>query len=250
VITSERSGAGSYSSAIAKVVDQQLRKAGAGVPFTDVERLDKLKPKSCNGNGACLQKLAAALGNDGVLVSVDVGKLGSKLVIHLEALSQSGSLESVDLGAAASSWQLDLSGPISLFASALAQKMQPPAATAPPTSAIAPPPPAATPLVAAAPPEKSTPWGAWTLLALGVASVGTSVGFGVDGLSAKSQYDNSFLTNGMPFTGPDGRPASHLSQLQLNALQNRGNTSFTVAVISGAAGVVLLALSLWLFLSN
>jgi hypothetical protein len=252
VITSERSGAAPYASAIAKTVEQELRNAGAAM-ISDAavqEHLAGLKPKGCNGNAACVSKLAAALGDQSVLVSVDVGKLGSRLTIHLEAISASGqSLESVNLGAAANAWQLDLSGPISLFAQALAQKLQPPPAAAPPTAVapVAPPPPTQPPPAAV---EKPTPWAAWALLALGVGAAGTTIGFGIDGLSAKSAYDNSFLTGGMPYLGPDGHPASHLTQPQLDSLRNQGNTSFTIALATGVVGVALLALAVWLFVSD
>jgi len=252
LVTSERSGSAPYSAAIAKSVSQELERARAGVLLPESESVPRLqsagspKPKSCNGSRPCLLKLAEGLGAEAVLIAVDVGKLGSKLVIHVEGISAQGeSLAVLDFSTAVSSYTIDAAGPIVLFADSLAQKLRAQAETkAQPSATPVPPPPVEPPPQVTVPEPRRSVVAPVTLLGLGVVGVGVGVGFVVDALGAKSSIDRSY------FTGPDGRTASHLTQTQLDSLTSRGNTGFTVALISGVVGAALLAVGFWLFLSN
>ncbi len=259
LVTSERPGTGPYSNQIAKTVKAELERNGLSNVLSDAESTRQLafagmkNPRSCSGSRPCVAKLAAGLGDSGTLVSIDVGKLGSKLVVHVEAFAATGeSLGTSDMSGTVSSYQVDVSGPIATFSEVLARKVKERAAAPKVAAAPAPVPAPPEAVNVTAPPPTShgslaLPIG---LLAGGVAALGVAVGFGVDGYQAKTSYDNSFLTGGQPFTGPDGRPASHLTQPQLDSLRTHGNASFTIALCTGLVGVALAALSTWLFVSN
>ncbi len=265
-VTSDRPGTAQFSPAIAQLVRTELQRAKVDDLLSDSEALQRFgaaglkSARTCGSSRPCLAKLAAALGDPAVLVSVDVGKLGSKLVVHLLAIDGGGeALATNEFSAATASFQFDSSGPIAVFAESLATRLREPVPEPvakqtpplPPPNPVPAPPAAVTP-----PPEVVTPAPTHsyalpiTLLSAGVVALAVGGGFGIDGLQAKSRYDDSFTTNGQPYLGPDGRPASHLTQAQLDSLRNHGNTSFTIALCTGALGIALAAISTWLFLSN
>ena len=95
VVTSRRAGADAFAVKLAARLAATLEREGAAGVLDDPKAQKRLKelgapdPRGCQGAVTCVQKLAAALGSDAVVVSVDIGKVVSSLAVHVEAVTPS-----------------------------------------------------------------------------------------------------------------------------------------------------------------
>lgn len=267
VVSSKRAGADAIAPKLAARVVSTLTREG----LTDVQDDDKTAKqvkaagfsdaRNCQGGQSCLTKLAVLLGPRAIVVSVDVGKIGKQLAVHLEALSAEGgeALALSDFQASVDNYGDDSAVPITVFARALAAKMTGAPATAevaknapesdlkkpadaPVVATNAPlePPPPMPPLVevVAQPPapQRHSKVPGFALGGGAIACFGVAGAFGVLGLQDKNAYTSSkFDLNGMT--------ASHLPQSELDRLATEGNTRFTIALTTALVGVGLAAAS-------
>lgn len=250
-ITSERAGAVELGESLALQVHQALVREGLPnvmdphAVATKVKDTGALDPKTCKGARSCAQKAAVLLGARAVVVSVDVGKLGPTVVVHLEALAADSEkpLEVADVTADAEQVLQKSAVPVTVFARSLAQKLAaratPPVAArvepkpepvakadAPAKASLVPPPPEVDPSVTNiddAPRSRAAPI---AVTSITVAAAATAVAFLAVGLSAKSEYEGARVGNG-----------TSLTRDQADALAGRANTGFTVALGAGSAAV-------------
>lgn len=269
VVSSKRAGAESFGPKLAARVFSTLTREGIADVQDDEKTARQVKAagfsdaRNCQGGQSCLTKLAVLLGPRAVVVSVDVGKIGKQLAVHLEALSAEGGepLALSDFTASADNFGDEAAVPTTVFARALAGKMngspaeelKKPAeelkkpADAPMVASVEPvdAPPPMPPLIEVN--QEPTPHRSRALpIALGVgalASLGAAAAFGVLGLQDKDAYTASkFDSNGMT--------ASRLPQSELDRLSSEGNTRFTIALTTAVIGVGLAAASTFFFVRD
>jgi hypothetical protein len=249
-IISDRPGAQTMSETVAGQVHRALVREGAPdaveAPAVSAQarEIGAAEPRSCKGMRSCAQNLAVLLGEKAMLITVDVGKLGATVVVRLEAL-QAGSekpLEVSELTVDADGVGEKTAVPVTQFVRRVLQKRAP-AATGgmviepwvEPYPTPPPPPQVVEPVTSQEAPKPSRA-PAVVATAVTAALAVAAVGFLVNGLEAKGQYDRA--REGM---------GSTLTLAQANALASRANVSFTVALAAGgaaAAGGVITGL-LW-----
>lgn len=271
VIDSKRAGADAFSAKVATRIHSAIGNQGVDAPLDNDDAVKKLKaagysdPRNCQAGLACLGRLAKLLGPKGVVVGVDVAKIGKSLAVHLEAVSADGeSLAVVDLSGATDSWLTEMGTPIDTFAKQVSDKVlgssgssggdlkQPQAqnnqtgtgggtgSSTPPVASntepfIPPPPP---------PPESSEPEKKSRLLpiTLGIGALVCFVASGVTlgmGMSNKSSFENSKV--------PGLMGTSSLTRDQAMSFASTGNAEFTVSLITVIVGALLAAGSAALF---
>ncbi|MBX7101940.1 MAG: hypothetical protein K1X89_29760, partial [Myxococcaceae bacterium] len=138
IVTSERMGAAEAADAVATQVHQALVREGWAQTLDVTASSERVKatgfadPRKCKGARSCVSKLAVLLGARAVVVSVDVGKLGGTLAIHLEAVAADDerSLEVTDVTAGTDLLAEKSALPVTLFARAVAAKLKARAAVA------------------------------------------------------------------------------------------------------------------------
>lgn len=265
-VTSARQGAEASAKKLAAAMVDALQREGAtGVLTADdaakrVTRTGFGDPSACAGSTSCLRKLAILLGARAVLVSVDVGKVGKTVAIHLEAIAADDDkvLHEADVSASLDKLREETAVPFTLFARTLAAKLverrapkppPPPVVTAPPPpkndvpvrTELAPAPKPEQPLVLDEPaPSKSRAAPIAVTAVAGAAAVAATV-FGVMAIGARSEWNAARTT-------VDGRPASNLSQAELDSLAARGNLDATLALTSGLVALGAGGVATWLWL--
>ncbi len=276
VVSSKRPGADPFSANAAVRVHAALIREGvaANDALDDVATGKKVKAagfsdaRNCQGGASCLMKLAVLLGPNAVVVGVDVGKIGSKLAIHLEAVSSKTgeSLFVTEVTSPVENWGDKVAVPIALFARQLVEKLAALALTSnpAPTVVVVPAPPRDTkvvvgdaPLAAtltpppAPPPQpppevrSATPAAIkWTLGAGGVVAAGASVGFLVAGLGTRAQLNSKATMT------PDGQQATGYTAAEAQALSGGSNSQFTISMVTAAVCAVLLATAAYFFLTE
>ncbi len=266
VVSSKRVSADAWAEKLADRVHAALSREGVPKLLDDETTALRVKEagfsdaRKCQGALSCLANLAVLLGPKAVVVSVDVGKVGSRLAVHLEATTgEKVSLASADFVTSVSDFADESAVPIAVFARELVARLPsppkpvaadsafPPQSVSPPDAPVKvalEPAPAAAPEAAVAIDEARRPRA--VPIALGgaaVASLGASVVFAVLGMQDKSAYEAARYEL-------DGQVASRLSQNELDALAARGNARFTVALSTAAIGVALGAASTALLVSD
>ena len=277
VVSSKRVGAEAIGPKLAARVFTTLGREGISDVQDDDKTAKQVKAagfsdaRNCQGGQSCLTKLAVLLGPRAVVVSVDVGKIGNKLAVHLEALSAEGGdpLALSDFTAAVDNFGDDSAVPVTVFARALAAKMtggpepkksadsdlKKPAdsdlkrpADAPVIAGVepveAPPPmPPLVDVVAQPAPQRHSRIPGFALGGGALACFGVSAAFGVLGLQDKNAYTSSKFTR-------NGMTASHLSQTQLDQLASEGNMRFSIALTGAVVGIALAAASTFFFVRD
>lgn len=285
VVSSKRAGAEPWAEELAARVHAALKREGAPNVLDDKSTALRIKEagfsdaRKCQGAISCLANLALLLGPKAVVVSIDVGKVGSRLAVHLEATtSEKASLASKDFVASVSNFVDESAVPIALFARELMARLPSPPKPATAQSVSSPDAPAniapeplsghpisasktkkpdlpvkvalESPLAVAHEPAAEIDGGrtkpGTVPIALGgaaAASLGASVVFAVLAMQDKGAYDAARYEL-------DGQVASRLSQSELDTLAQRGNARFTVALSTAVMGVALGALSTALLVSE
>ncbi len=254
LVTSRRAGAEAHALSMAQRVHRALLHEHT-VGVLDNETTTQLlraagvaNPRNCAGASQCLAKMAFILGPTAVLVSVDVGKLGGKLAVHLEAVSadQARTVAMVDFTERADSPSDDAVVAMTGFARSISQQLKVPDA---PTLAAGAPEPPLTPTASESVPnaqvsvEQPSKLKPALMMGLGGAFAVTAVTFAVLGFQTKATLEGSLFDL-------DGRTASRFSQPQLDALASRGNTQLTVALISAILSAVATGVATWWFLGD
>lgn len=262
VVSSHRPGAGPWSKGLADRVHAALIREGIPHVLGEEEAATEVKEagfsdaRNCNGGTSCLKKLAVLLGPRAVAVGVDVGKLGSRLAVHLEAVSavDGSTLAVSDFTASTAKWGDASAVPVTLFARELKEKLPAPP---PPSEDVAPqaqatdapvkpdlvpastpePEPAVTAVAEPAPPSRVVPW---VLAGGAVVATGAAATFGVLGLSDRNTYESSKYEL-------DGQVGTHLSEPDARALATRSNNRLTLALTSAVLAAGLGAVSTWMF---
>jgi len=264
VIDSKRPGSDAFASKVNTRVHSGLVNLGLDSPLDNDEAVKKLKtagysdPRNCQAAVPCVARLAKLLGPKGVVVGVDVAKIGKSLAIHLEAVSADGeSLAVADLSGTTDGWLGELSAPIDAFAKQVGDKVlgssssgsdlkQPQAQNDKPANSndkpvatndafIPPPPPPPSPE-----PEKKS---RIVPISLGIGALVCFVASGVTlgmGMSNKATFENSKV--------PGLINTSSLTRDQAMGFANTGNAEFTVSLITVIVGALLAAGSAALFM--
>lgn len=273
VMTSKRPGADKVAPKIAARVVDYLKREKVDRLLDDAATVKELKalgfsdPRSCQGNRACVDKLAVLIGAHAVVVSVDVGKIGKTLAIHLEAVAADSpkSLATLDVSSSLDDWSDALSVPIVVFSRdvkaglELKKTDKPAVAQTPPPS----PPPAVvaddtpkkvdlvpavkadeTPTLVATEPGKPPKVAAWVLAGGAVVAAGASIGVGVMAGEAKKKFDASLVTL------PDGTTGSTLTQAQAQQLAGQANAGVPISIASGVVSAALTGLATYFFLKD
>ena len=266
VMTSRRPGSEAVAPKIAQRVFDSFKREGVGGLLDDAATGKELRsagfsdPKSCQGTKACLGKLAILLGPHAVVVSIDVGKVGKTLAIHLEAVAadRDESLATLDVSASLNGWSDAMSAPIVVFVRDVKAGLElkkkgatvvdspPPSpplevarTDAPKKTELVPPPKKDEPAVDLVDPGPSKPprVAAWVFAGSAAATAGVAVAFGVMSGGAKSQFDASLVDLG------DGTKGSRLPEDQARALASTANTDAAIALTSGivSAGLTVAA---------
>ncbi len=275
VLTSKRPGAEAVAPKIAqRVADYFKREQVIGLldhaaTTKELKTLGFSDPRSCQGTRACVSKLAVLLGANAVVVSVDVGKVGKTLAIHLEAVAadREASLAMLDVSASLTEWSDAMSAPIVVFvrdvkaglsldpkSSAAAPAAQQPSpgvepplvlADAPRKVELAPQPSSAdVQVVVPGEPGKPPKVAAWVFAGGAALFAGGAVAAGVMSGDAKRRYDDSLVTLA------DGSQGSTLTQQQAQQLADQANVAMPLAIASGAVSAGLTALATWFFLKD
>lgn len=273
VMTSKRPGADKVAPKIAnRVVDYLKREKVEGL-LDDSATTKELKsvgfsdPRSCQGNRACVDKLAVLIAAHAVVVSVDVGKIGKTLAIHLEAVAADSpkSLATLDVSSSLDDWSDALSVPIVVFVRdvkaglELKKTDKPVAAQEPPPS----PPPAVvaddtpkkvdlvpaaktddTPTIVSTEPGKPPKVAGWVFAGGAVVAAGAAVGVGVMAGEAKKKFDASLVTL------PDNTTGTTLSQAQAQQLASQANVGVPVSIGAGVLSAALTGLATYFFLKD
>jgi len=262
VIDSKRPGADAFATKVATRLQSALSNQGVDSPLDNDAAVKKLKaagysdPRNCQAGTPCLARLAKLLGPKGVVVGVDVAKIGKSLALHLESVGAEGdSIAVVDLNGSTDSWLTELSSQFDTFAKQVSDKVlgssaqqtpdlkpmaqdkpndKPVATNLEPTNIPPPPPPPAPE------PEKKSNL---VPIILGAGAVASFIASGVTlglGMSNKSALDGSGV-GGMKIN-------STLTLTQAQNYASTGNTEFTVSLITVILGALLAAGSAALFL--
>lgn len=263
VVSSHRPGAARYSRALADRVREALVREELPHVLSEEDSADA---SHCKGVTSCLENLAATLGPRAIAVGVDVGKLGSRLAVHLEAVSAlDGSTLAVrDFTAPVAKWRDATVQPVTLFARALKEKLPvapqqqqpqqqpqhpddfaartPGTADAPLKPDLLPqtkarPEPAMAVSTPASPSKSAVPW---VLACGGAVAAGAAATFGVLGMNDLRSYEAAKYEL-------HGEVGTHLSEPDARALATRTNTRFTLALSSAVVAVGLGAASTWMF---
>ncbi|MBL8949804.1 MAG: hypothetical protein JNK82_03445 [Myxococcaceae bacterium] len=202
---------------------------------------------ACGGQLACLVAVATKLGPHAVVVVVDAGKAGKNLAVHLEALAADATepLATADFLVPAKSWQEAANAAVTVFARNVADKLPLPRAPEPAATVDAPraveltpsTPPGPLPAVTAESSSTSgARVGAWVSTAGAVGGLAASGVFLMLGLQDKNVVSAAIV---------DG--VSSVPEDELRARAARGNTWFTVSLVSVSVAVALAALAVVLF---
>jgi hypothetical protein len=262
VVSSKRAGADQYAGKLATRVHQALTREGFSDALDDAATAKLVKgagfsdARNCQGGQKCLQKLAVLVGPKAVIVGVDVGKVGKELAVHLEAISavDASTLAVSDFTTGIDNYGDESAVPITLFVRALQSKIATPVAQDTPKVEEKPkpeekpvvadvPPPPPPPMVTEEPKPKSH-LPAWLCTGGAVVGAGVAATFGIIGLGDKGTYDKSITKTSA------GILTSTLSRSDLDALGNRINSDFTIALISGAVAAAFLAAALYFWMAN
>ncbi len=221
-------------------------------------------PRTCNGVRACVAKLAAALGEGTVVVSIDVGKLSNRLIVRIEAIrgDRAEPLDSLEINTTMTTWSNDSVSPLSQFArhlQELLKKKEPAPAEPPPTAATSvtltpAPAPAVSPAHAPAPPAAvdvtpPAPAGRSRVIALTAGGVGLG-SLVVSGVVMAIAFGGRSSIQGTYSMDAMGNLVSSLRRVDLDARASVVNTQFVVSAITGAVGAALLATAIALLLAS
>lgn len=130
---------------IAGELSEALGRAGLTV-LDDAQSRQKAKalklpdPRTCKGVRSCVLKLAVALSDRAVVIGVDVGKLGDRLVVRLEVVRADSTepLDTLEINTTMRGWSNDTVVAFTQFAKRLKELLEPRAAP-PPQEPPAPP---------------------------------------------------------------------------------------------------------------
>ncbi|MBX7096798.1 MAG: hypothetical protein K1X89_03715 [Myxococcaceae bacterium] len=256
-VTSERPGAAESSAQVALSVQQALKREGVAGVRAPEEAASAIAvtgfgdPKRCQGASPCLKQLAVLLGEHAVLVSVDVGRLESRLAVHLEAITPGGgpALAVADFDADAIKVESSLAVNVTLFARAVAKAVEARAAElkaaevkpadAPTRAELTPPEKPEGPEVVA-PAEKGSAVPAVVATGVTVAAAAVAIGCAIAAESVRGQYERSKVP------AVDGTGTT-LTDAELQALATRGNTLATASLVAalGAGATGTVAAVLW-----
>jgi hypothetical protein len=263
LVTTHRKGAEAFAPHIARRVFESLQRERVTRLLNDPATMKELRslgfsdPRSCQGARACIRRLAQVLGPRAVVVSVDVGKVGKTLAIHLSAVAadQPESLGSLDVSAPFHAWTKAMAAPMVVFARTVKANLTvlpPPAVPAEPTP-VTPPMVADVPVKSELLPRQAVsqalPVGpvpvplsmrqvsALVFTGTAVASAGTSVALAIKSQQGRSRFEASLV----PLA--DGTFGTSLPEAQARALSNAANTEATVALTCGvvSAGLGIIA---------
>jgi hypothetical protein len=263
VVSSKRPGSDTYATKLATRVFQALTREGFSDALDDTATAKLVKgagfsdARNCQGGQKCLQKLAVLVGPKAVVVGVDVAKVGKELAIHLEAISavDASTLAVSDFSTSVDNFGDEAAVPVTQFVRALQAKVgAPPPEDTPrvedkpkveekPKTVENVPPPPPPPLVVEEQPKPKSHLAAWIVTGGAVVAAGAAGTFGVLGLLDKGTYDKSVKMT------PNGL-TSNLSRADLDALGNRINLDFTIALISGVAAALLVAAAVYFWSAN
>lgn len=272
LLTSKRPGADKVAAKIATRVSDYFKREKVSGLLDNSAATKELRsagfsdPRSCQGNRACVNKLAVLIGAHAVVVSVDVGKIGKTLAIHMEAVAADTdkSLGTLDVSSSLDDWSDALSAPIVVFVrdvkAGLEMKkvekvtVQEPPPSQPPTVVANDTPkkvelvPAAkvddSPAIVMTEPGKPPKVAAWVFAGGAVVAAGAAIGVGVMAGESKKKFDASLMTL------PDGTTGSTLTQAQARQLADQANAGVPVSIASGVLSAALTAAATYFFIKD
>jgi hypothetical protein len=272
-MTSKRPGADKVAPKIAGRVADYFKREKVDGLMDNAAAVKELKsvgfsdPRSCQGNRACVDKLAVLIGAHAVVVSVDVGKIGKTLAIHLEAVAADSprSLATLDVSSSLDDWSDALSVPMVVFvrdvkAGLPLKKTDKPVVQEPPPT----PPPAVvaqsdtpkkvelvpepkvdeTPTIVTTEPGKPPKVAAWVFAGGAVVAAGASIGVGIMAGDAKKRFDASLVTL------PDGTTGTTMTQAQAQQVAGQANAGVPISIASGVVSAALTGLATYFFLKD